>query len=64
LFWRFLLLGQPVVVQDLAHPIHQIHPYSGVQVRLGKLFRQVQKLFSPIVVQGVSQPGFLPGFPG
>jgi hypothetical protein len=50
------------VVQHPAHSIHQIHPYFGAQVRLRELLHQVQKLFSPIVVQGVSQPGFLPGF--
>jgi hypothetical protein len=50
------------VVQHPAHSPHQIHPRFGTQVSFGELLRQVQKLFSLVVIQEASQPGFPSGF--
>jgi hypothetical protein len=50
------------LAQYLAHPLHKLCPLFGALVRLRELVYQAQKLFSLIVDQGVSQPGFPSGF--
>jgi hypothetical protein len=51
LFCGFLLLGQAVVVQNLAHPLHERNPRLWAQVGIGELVYQIQELFALLIVQ-------------